>query len=195
MYKRSLLTESGIHQDENRYYEDVVFWLKAVYFSNTISIISDRLYFYRIRESSIMNSLSYKHIEDRFYFILQLDEFIAMNILTKDGISKKIQSTIDKYISKHIYYGEKLINDSISTNKREYLAYYDQLTADYCNQSYIAPRINLCAHRISHDESNSEKISCTSKHVAHSPLIRRQPLITLSFVTLILLLLAVFLII
>ena len=39
MYKRSLLTESGIHQDENRYYEDVVFWLKAVYFSNTISIM------------------------------------------------------------------------------------------------------------------------------------------------------------
>lgn len=49
MYKRNLIVGNVILQPEKKYYEDVVYWLMSVYYSTKISVISERLYYYRRR--------------------------------------------------------------------------------------------------------------------------------------------------
>jgi len=127
MYKRNLLIDNNIVQPERSYYEDVVFWLKCVFYSTRISTISDRLYYYRLRSDSIMSTLSYKHIDDRIKFIAEIDAFIKDKILTlPDACRSKIKNDAKSYIQNHIDYGKTLINDSNIENKEKLANYYKE---------------------------------------------------------------------
>lgn len=141
IYKHDLLTRNNIIQSEKRYYEDVIFWLMTVYHSCKISIISDRLYYYRQRSDSIMNTLSYKHIDDRFEFIRQIDSFIKNNILSTPNIDTSI-ITDDAllYILIHLHYGETLIANACVENKESMEKYYANEIVNFsaaCNWSTL----------------------------------------------------------
>lgn len=131
MYKRKLLIENNILQPEKSYYEDVVFWLKCVFYSTRISTLSDRLYYYRFRSNSIMSTLSHKHIDDRIIYIQEIDKFIQDNILisSKAGTSKIINDA-QSYIQDHIDYGWTLIKKTRDENKTEIASYYDKCLSE-----------------------------------------------------------------
>lgn len=125
-YKLELLIENDIFLPEQRYYEDVIFWLIGVYHSSKISTIGDRLYYYRQRSGSIMNSLGYKHIDDRIEFIKRIDSFVNDNILTIPNIdSHKITDEILIYILRHLNYGKKLIDEAVVENIESIDKYYN----------------------------------------------------------------------
>jgi len=126
MYNRDLLINNNIFQPDHRYYEDVLFWLKAVYYSSKITTISKRLYYYRQPLGSRLNPISHKHIDDRFHFIAQIENFISNKIL-KYPNTNIFKSTIDSthYIMEHLNYGSRLLNDSPTDNKHELETYYN----------------------------------------------------------------------
>jgi len=125
IYRRDLLIKNNITQPERRYYEDVMFWLMVAYHSRKISIISDRLYYYRQRSDSIMNTLSYKHIDDRFEFIRKIDSFVKNNILTTPNVdTSRITNDTLLYILIHLHYGEALIASACVENKESMEEYY-----------------------------------------------------------------------
>ena len=129
MYSRELLVSNKIYQPENRYYEGVVFWLKAVFYSSAISSIPDRLYYYRQRQGSIMSTLSYKHIEDRIEFIRQIDIFLKKYVLSVPATNTaKIEDSAFRYILKQLQYGKTLIQEADIENKRAMQTFYcDQI--------------------------------------------------------------------
>ena len=137
MYKRSLIIQNNMLQPEQRYYEGVVFWLKTVFYSSKISTISDRLYYYRQRSGSIMNSHSYKHIDDRFEFIRQIDSFVKNDILPTPNIdAHKITNDTLLYILEQTHYGKSLIDEATVENKEEVEKYYDEKIVQFsisCN--------------------------------------------------------------
>ena len=137
MYKRDLLVQNNIFQPERSYYEGVLFWLKTVYYSSKISTISDRLYYYRQRSGSIMNSHSYKHIDDRFEFIRQIDSFVKNDILSTPNIdTHKITNDTLLYILEHLHYGKTLIEEATVENKEGLDKYYDEQITQFsisCN--------------------------------------------------------------
>jgi glycosyltransferase involved in cell wall biosynthesis len=125
MYRRTLLSDNGIQQPERRYYEGVVFWLRSIYYSSKISTISDVLYHYRQRDGSIMRSFSHKHIEDRFDYIEQIDQFFRNEILSTPGIDvyKATHDALD-CIMGHLYYGETLIRDFGGEANSSYVTHF-----------------------------------------------------------------------
>lgn len=136
MYRRALLIQNNIFQPEKRYYEDVVFWLMAVYHSSKISSISDRLHYYRQRSGSIMNTLTYEHIDDRFEFIGQIDCFVKNKVLkTPETDMHKIMEDTLVYIMRHLHYGYKLITEASVENKVEMSRYYDKEIRKFSEQN------------------------------------------------------------
>jgi len=132
LFKLDLLRNNNIYQPEQRYYEGVVFWLKTVFYSSRISTTSKRLYFYRQRPGSIMKSLTSKHIDDRFYFIGKIEEFVNSTILINQDIDthKIIDDTVT-YILRHLSYGNKLINESALPQRKYLVQYFKASLVDY----------------------------------------------------------------
>lgn len=126
MYRRRLLAENDIFQPEQRYYEGVSFWLKSVYHSRRISTIPDILYFYRQRPGSIMRSFSYKHIDDRFSFLGEIDDFFKSDIIKVEGIDlHRAVTAATTNMMFHLYYGETLIRDFGLDSTPEYEQYFE----------------------------------------------------------------------
>lgn len=128
LYKKELIIGNNIFQPEKAFYEDVVFWLKVVFYSRRISVIPDRLYNYRQRHDSIMNSLSVKHIEDRMFFINEIDNFVKSVILETSGIDKINQiNKLFLYLLKHINYGFTLTGEAMKSEGVDIEDYYEDL--------------------------------------------------------------------
>ena len=72
-----------------------------------------------------MNSLTFQHIDDRFYFITEIDNFIKEKIhpLQKNNLSKINNDTLI-YILRHLLYGKKLINESPEEDKGKFYEFY-----------------------------------------------------------------------
>ena len=126
MFRRSLLAENDVFQPEHCYYEDVTFWLEAVLHCRRIASISDRLYYYRWRYGSVMNTLELKHIDDRFSFIDKIDELVKRNILSIPGSNdRKVKEDLLIYIMRHLDYGVQLIERSQVTDKVSFRKYFE----------------------------------------------------------------------
>lgn len=127
MFKRTLILENHISQPEGRYYEDVVFWLKAVFHSSKVCSVADRLYYYRQRAGSIMNNLSAKHLDDRFAFISEIDTLIKGEIAPLYTPNKAvITDQALMLIVKHLRYGESLIDDGDVADRDQMRKRYEE---------------------------------------------------------------------
>lgn len=127
MYKKDLIIGNKIFQPEHRYYEGVLFWIKSVFYSSRIATISDGLYYYRKRSDSIMTTYSRKHIDDRFEFLKQIDNFVKNDILPSPNADvHKITNDSLYYILNQLFYGKTLLSESTLENKIDLEHYYDQ---------------------------------------------------------------------
>lgn len=137
IFKYEVLKKNHIFQPEGCYFEDVIFWLMTVYYSKRVSSISERLHYYRQRSDSIMNTLTYKHIDDRFKFIREIDAFVKNNILSASNtdVNEVIEDT-SRYILRHLRYGKKLMDEAYLENSVEMNKYYDDEVSKFsvdCN--------------------------------------------------------------
>lgn len=62
--------------DSGHYFDDIIFTTKLFFYAHKIKVLSEVLYYYTIRHSSIMNSYSRKKIEDRIYAFNSVRDFL-----------------------------------------------------------------------------------------------------------------------
>ena len=69
--KKSLYVDNKIEFLEGVYYEDLATMPKLIFHTNKIKFISDALYFYRVRDNSIMNKMVYSEKMDTIFLVLK----------------------------------------------------------------------------------------------------------------------------
>ena len=84
-YRRQYLVDNNLWFKEGIYHEDNLFTPYACYYAQKVKVISDVLYDYRVRESSIMTTRSLKHWKDIIGIANELSNFFV----SKDGVKKK----------------------------------------------------------------------------------------------------------
>ena len=146
MYRHDLLLRHNLCQPEKRYYEGVVFWLKAVYYSSKITTIRDVLYFYRQRPGSIMTTMSEQHVDDRLDFVEQIQHFFHSEILRTPHIdTEKATDDYVDFILKHLRYGYRLFEEACIDRSDPIWACYDQKVQKFtaeCKQPRLQARLS-----------------------------------------------------
>jgi len=84
LYKRELITKSGISFAEGRYFEDTLFMPILLYSAEKIVSIEKYFYYYVRRVSSITLSYSKKHADDMIFSIEELNRFLKDKKITED---------------------------------------------------------------------------------------------------------------
>lgn len=84
-YRRQYLVDNNLWFKEGIYHEDNLFTPYACYYAQKVKVISDVLYDYRVRESSIMTTRSLKHWKDIIGIANELSNFFV----SKNGMEKK----------------------------------------------------------------------------------------------------------
>ena len=83
-YKRTFLLDHGLWFKPGIYHEDNLFTPYACYYAQSVKVIPDVLYDYRVRGSSIMTSRSLKHWKD----LIGIANELASFFVPKDTIEK-----------------------------------------------------------------------------------------------------------
>ena len=113
LYRRDLLEREGLRQPEHRYFEDVVFWVRAALGCRRIATIDEPLYWYRVRPGSIMTTFGQKHIADRIAFIDELLSFFHDEVLVRPHSDRDLLiANARKLLVKHIRYGFTLVRET-----------------------------------------------------------------------------------
>ena len=83
--RREFLLENDIMFDESgRYFEDNIFTTKIVFYVNRLFVLKEALYYYILRDNSIMGSTSKKKINDRIEAVINIKGFLkSKSILDK----------------------------------------------------------------------------------------------------------------
>ena len=76
LFKRDLFINNSITFPINIYHEDVPTIYKLFYFAKKIKVLEKPCYFWLKREGSLSKSITYKHIEDFSYIILDTKKFL-----------------------------------------------------------------------------------------------------------------------
>ena len=109
LYKREFLLQNKLFFKEGILHEDNLFTPIACYFSQSVQVIPDILYTYRIREGSITQKNSERRVQDMITITNQLSLFF----ISKNGLSKKTiyNSLSDSYIDLFNWFLEIYNND------------------------------------------------------------------------------------
>lgn len=91
IYKKDFLNRNNIRFSENRFGEDIPFYIKTIISTNNVSVIDKPLYVYRLREqSAITNPLNY------------IELLSSRKKAYEIAISSKDESKINMYLIAHI---------------------------------------------------------------------------------------------
>lgn len=86
IYNRAFLMRNGLFFDDDISYEDNLWVPRVLYYARTVSMITDALYMYRIREGSKMQEVSLKRKMDMLKVANRLAEFF----IPKQGFDKTV---------------------------------------------------------------------------------------------------------
>ena len=91
LYRREYLLKNNLFFEVGIYHEDNLFTPLACYFAQSVKVIADCLYVYRIREGSIMQTVKIQRIFDMITIANKLsDFFIPINNIDKSKLYKEI---------------------------------------------------------------------------------------------------------
>ena len=108
VYKREFLVRNGLFFDDDITYEDNLWVPKVLYFAQTVTVIPDVLYIYRIREGSKMQDVSLK----RKMNMLKVANRLAAFFIPKNGFDKTV---VYRAVTHH--YQSAFLCDSSSDRK------------------------------------------------------------------------------
>ena len=120
IYKRELLSSNQLRFMDNSYWEDDIFSFKAISYARNISLVPNIYYHYYQRDTSIMNSISKKHITDLLMSFKQLKNSIVNEKLNATKI--QYQAMFDRCACTLI----KMIdnNEKDPDLKKKYIIYF-----------------------------------------------------------------------
>lgn len=113
LYKREIIQKNKLYFPKGLLYEDLLFVMKYLYYSNKIVILSKDIYNYRYnRENSIVNSINIKDIDclknvdelERFFIEKKFKEILEKDYYVKYIMEWIIYATIGKFFKKSIEY-------------------------------------------------------------------------------------------
>lgn len=81
IYKRESLLNLNIPFENGRYYEDVIWIVKIIYYLKGFVTVPDTFYHYRKTEGSIVTQKSKKHLEDRIHAESEMINFMSAHNL------------------------------------------------------------------------------------------------------------------
>ena len=87
LFKTSLIRKNNLTFEKGRMWEDNLFIIQALYYSNLLRVIHEPYYNYRVNENSVTNNkeLKQKRIEDAQYIFTKTMEFIkSLNLNEKE---------------------------------------------------------------------------------------------------------------
>jgi glycosyltransferase involved in cell wall biosynthesis len=91
LYRREYMLKNNLFFEEGIYHEDNLFTPIACYYAKSVKVIPYCLYVYRIREGSIMQTVSFQRIIDTISVANKLsDFFIPINDIDKSKLYKEI---------------------------------------------------------------------------------------------------------
>jgi glycosyltransferase involved in cell wall biosynthesis len=98
LYKREFLLQNNLFFKEGIFHEDNLFTPIACYYAQSVKVIPDTLYVYRIRSGSIMLSTNLKHLYDTILVANLLSEFfIPIKEINKTNIYREIAGEYFKW--------------------------------------------------------------------------------------------------
>jgi glycosyltransferase involved in cell wall biosynthesis len=120
IYKRELLSFNQLKFIDNSYWEDDIFSFKAISYAHKISLVPQIYYHYYQRDSSIMNSISRKHIDDLLMSFKQLKSSVIDN--NSNATITHYQAMFDRCVCTLI----KMIdnNEKDANLKKKYIIYF-----------------------------------------------------------------------
>ncbi|CEH33395.1 glycosyltransferase family 2 protein [Romboutsia lituseburensis] len=104
LFKRQQLIENKFYFQPNMYFEDWIPVMKQIYSSKKIGILNKPLYYYRQRETSLIHKKNEKILNDYFYTINSIYEYISKLELTFRGEQIKVFYTNTLYTLIRYYY-------------------------------------------------------------------------------------------
>jgi glycosyltransferase involved in cell wall biosynthesis len=159
MYSFNFIDSNDIVHHESQYYEDVIFWLNVAYYSNKISVIPEKLYYYRQRSESKMTLVSQQIINARFEFIGVIDNFVKGVVIKTPGVDViKVEGECLLLILKHLHYGAgMLINHEDNRRSGFYQYFYDKI--DELSVKYNWPGLRAIFSIYCENKSLSKELS------------------------------------
>ncbi len=120
LWRKSLFVDNDIYFPEHDYYEDMSTTPRILAKARYIKGIKDTLYRYLIRDQSIMNSVSDKHIIDYLKGFEIISEFLKEN-----DLSLHYEEEFHRFIQGNFnYYAKFILNSTLSMDKKtQYLRF------------------------------------------------------------------------
>ena len=114
LWRKSLFIDNNIYFPEHDYYEDMSTTPRILAKAQYIKVIKDTLYLYLVRDQSIMNSVSDKHIIDYLKGFEILSRFLKEN-----GLSQLYTDRFHDFIQANFkYYAKFILNSNLSPEKK-----------------------------------------------------------------------------
>lgn len=102
LYRREYLLEHKLFFEEGIYHEDNLFTPFACYYAQTVKVIPDCLYIYRIREGSITTTINFKRIKDLIWVDNKLATFFnSISSIEKEQLNKILTTDYIYAFSQH----------------------------------------------------------------------------------------------
>jgi len=120
LWRKSLFVENDIYFPEHDYYEDMSTTPRLLAKARYAKVIKDALYFYLVRDQSIINSVTDKHIIDYLKGFEILSKFLKENNLSQHYVDK-----FHLFIRGNFnYFTKSIIDSQLSLDKKnQYLRF------------------------------------------------------------------------
>ncbi|MBU5268068.1 bifunctional glycosyltransferase/CDP-glycerol:glycerophosphate glycerophosphotransferase [Virgibacillus proomii] len=130
IYKRSFLNKHNLRFPEGIHYEDIVFTGKAYFLADSVSIIPEPIYYWRVVEDAEVKSITnqrydFKNLKNRIEAHRQLDDFLKLNnafLYQSHKNNKFLRHDLKLYTNDYLYYDE------------DYKEKFHKLIFDYLNE-------------------------------------------------------------
>jgi Glycosyltransferases involved in cell wall biogenesis len=102
LYRREYLLQNNLFFENGIYHEDNLFTPVACYYAQTVKVIPDCLYTYRIREGSITTTINFKRIKDLIWIDNKLATFFnSINSIENKQLNKILTTDYIYAFSQH----------------------------------------------------------------------------------------------
>ena len=137
-YSRPFLLKYGLFFDDGISYEDNLWVPKVLYYAQTVTVIPDMLYLYRIREGSKMQEVSLNRKMD----MLKVANRLAAFFIPKQGFDK---TTVYRAITHHF---QSALNSATKTERKDLEHICEWKRYWMVSRTKLRHVVNYCVNRI-----------------------------------------------
>ena len=140
VYQRRFLMERQLFFDDNVSYEDNLWVPITLFYAHTVSVISDDLYVYRIRQGSKMQEVSLVRKKD----LMKVANILASFFVPKNGFDK---TTVYRAITHHY---QAVFKNMLKSERKELYRLCDWCLYRKVSRTKLRHRVNYLKNRVAY---------------------------------------------